>query len=169
MATRRHGQVQRRQPSRAQVSNPHVPIRASLRNRSCFSRALRVLAVARGTRKEACVLFCHLGCSTSGRGLVAVCPQTSPWNAEGSPFWLPPVRCNCGPGALRTSRLRLSSWESGASSQRHHPKGHGRRPHSLQSSSCHTGGFCIVRVAFFCCTFKLVLNTFRRVATQQME
>ena len=87
--------MQRRQPSRAQVSDPHVSInvfRASLRNRSCFSRALRVLAVARGTRKGACVLFCHLGCYTSGGGLVAVCPQTSPWNAERSPFWLPPVR-----------------------------------------------------------------------------
>jgi hypothetical protein len=165
--------VQRRQPNRAQVSDPHVSInvfRASLRNRSCFSRALRVLAVARGTRKGACVLFCHLGCYTSGGGLVAVCPQTSPWNAERSPFWLPPVRCNCGPGALRTSRPRLSSWESGASSQRHHPKGHGRRPHSLQSSwrlyaTLVGSALC----AFFCCTFKLVLNTFRRVATQQME
>ena len=143
--------MQRRQPNRAQVSDPHVSInvfRASLRNRSCFSRALRVLAVARGTRKGACVLFCHLGCYTSGGGLVAVCPQTSPWNAER------PVLAAARPLQLRswsathvapaTELMGIWCVQSATPSQR--ARSSTSFVAELLAPLCHTGGFCIVRV-----------------------
>ena len=146
--------MQRRQPNRAQVSDPHVSInvfRASLRNRRCFSRALRVLAVARGTRKGACVLFCHLGCYTSGGGLVAVCPQTSPWNAERSPFWLPPVRWQLPSWSathVAPASELMGIWcvQSATPCQRARSSTMASFVAEFLAPLCHAGGLCTVRV-----------------------